>query len=179
MPTNEGTTITTNDGEIELSWKAGSNRPVRLDLNAQSVDAWDADAAIPPGAFTRPSLASESADGRDHSTGFIYKNGNVAGQTGALEPAWGNINNGSTPDGSLMWTAIVPPATGQDTIQSAVWAQSAPPDGALTITGQQRDALTATAFIGGGTQGNVYVILVTVTMSSGASYVIKIELTIE
>lgn len=149
--------------------------PLEVDFSAPSVEVWEANAYVPASGLRRPSSATESADGNDHSTGYIYQT-SAAGQTGPLEPAW--PTTGSAKDGSITWSPLVPIAAGQDSIASVTWSQSNPPDAALTITGQAVTGLIASAQIGGGTAGNAYLIDVEATMTSGAVYPVQILLTV-
>ena len=161
--------MTSADDIILRSQLAGANRPYEIDIGERAISAWVPNASIAAGAHTRPSSG--------HETGFLYQ-ANAAGQTGALEPAWSTTLGGTTPDGSLIWTTVAPPAIGEDTIQSVAWTQQSPPDGALTITSESLDALTASAYLGGGTVGNTYTVLAEITMVSGAIHPVRIVLTI-
>lgn len=165
-------------GIVYRTWLAGSSRRQIVDVSPQAYDVWQPNASAPASYIMRPSTASESSDGSDHSTGFAYKSGVTAGQTGAVEPAWPTTAGGTVQDGSVTWTAAAPPVTGGDAIASAVWSQLSPPDGTLTISSQTYGPLTASAYIGGGTSGNVYTVQVVITMTSGAIYVAQIVVTI-
>src|SRR5581483_3610113 len=156
---------------VTRTQRAGSNQPYEVDVSTRAVSAWKANEAVAANELRRPSLASESADGLDHSTGFVYRAGS-AGQTGPLEPAWAP----TITDGSLIWTGQAPPAG--DSIASVTWSQISPPDATLTITSQTNTNLVASAFVGGGTSGNVYTVQVAVTMLSGAIYPLQIIFTI-
>jgi hypothetical protein len=112
-----------------------------------------------------------------NATGFVYENG-AEGQSGASEPTWATPAGSQTQDGSLDWTAQIPP-TSEDTVQSAVWVQLNPPDGALIITDQVITDLTASAFLSGGTSGQIYTVNAVVTMVSGAIYIAQIVLQVQ
>jgi len=58
------------------------------------------------------------------------------------------------------------------------WTQESPPDSTLTITSETNDTLTATAYIGGGTSGNVYTVKIEVTMVSTAIWGAELVVTI-
>lgn len=161
---------------IQFSWAAGSTRPVVLDLSLQGAPPWQPGISVAANAVFRPTNSLESADGADHSTGYLYQNGATAGQTGQAEPAW--PSTGTVADGSLTWTPVTPPASGEDEVASAVWTQISPPDNTLTITNEATSSLEASAYIGGGTAAQTYQISVAVTMTSGAVYVVPIVVTI-
>ncbi|HZP86602.1 MAG TPA: hypothetical protein VFB54_07255 [Burkholderiales bacterium] len=152
---------------IQRSQLAGANLVYEIDVGECAVGAWVANASVAADALMRPTSGKE--------TGFLYK-ASADGQTGALEPAWST--SGSVKDGSVTWIPVTPPVAGEDAIASVAWTQQDPPDSALTITGQTNDALTASAYLGAGTKGSVYVINVALTMASGAIYVVQIILTI-
>ena len=149
----------------------GPNIPYAFDVGLISVAPWTANASIVANQLMRPTSGNE--------TGFLYQNGATAGQTGPLEPTWPTPAGAAVADASLNWTAVVPPALNQDIVQSVTWTQVAPPDGALTITGITHTSLTTSAFVGGGTIGKTYTILVLITMVSGATYPIELIVTID
>lgn len=158
------TDITANLSEpVNVSQFAGQNIPYILDVASLAVNAWSANASMAALSLIRPTTPNQ--------TGFLYEC-SAAGQTGALEPAW--ATSGPTKDGSLTWTPITPPVSGEDSIQSVTWVQQSPPDAALLITLETSDARTATAFIGAGTFGAIYTVIVTLTMTSGAEYVCRL-----
>jgi hypothetical protein len=150
---------------------AGANVPYEFDVSLISLISWGANSSIVANQLIRPSTGNE--------TGLIYQNGPTAGQTGPTEPVWPTPAGAVVPDASLNWTGVVPPAPGQDTVQSATWTQLSPPDGTLSITGQTKTALTVSALIGGGTTGKTYTILVLITMVSGATYPVELVVTID
>lgn len=150
---------------------AGANVPYEFDVSLISVMAWGANAAIAANQLIRPTSGNE--------TGFLYQNGATAGQTGPIEPEWPTPAGATTADASLTWTSVVPPAVTQDTVQSVTWTQVTPPDGALTITGIIHTSLTTSAFVGGGTTGKTYTILILITMVSGATYPIELVVKID
>lgn len=153
---------------IARSQLAGANLPYTVEVGEASVSEWEAGALVAASAVLRPTSGKE--------TGYFYRNGASAGQTGPSEPAW--PTTGTVPDGSATWTPVAPPVAGGDTIASVAWMQSSPPDAALLITSESNDELTASAYIGGGTAGNSYLIVVSITMTSGAIYVVHIVLTV-
>jgi hypothetical protein len=148
-----------------------TNIPYSFDVGIISVLMWQANTSVVANQFMRPSNGNE--------TGYIYQNGATAGQTGPIEPAWAVPAGSVVPDASLNWTAVVPPATGQDVIASVTWTQLSPPDGTLSITGITHTPLTTSAFVSGGTKGSAYTILVESTMVSGAVYPIELVVTID
>lgn len=148
---------------------AGSNEPYEVDVSERATQSWEANSIFNATDFTKPSIG--------HETGFVYQT-SANGQSGTNEPAWPTTLGGTVVDGSLTWTAVAPPAGGEDSIASVTWTQSNPPDGTLTITNQSHTSLTALAYCGGGTAGNTYLIVVAITMTSGAVYVAKIALSI-
>lgn len=150
---------------------AGSNIPYEFDVSIISVMAWGPNASILPNQLVRPSNGNE--------TGLLYQNGATAGQTGPIEPAWPTPVGSTVADSSLIWTGVVPPALSQDVIQSVTWTQISPPDGTLVLSGQTHTSLTASAFVGGGTTGKAYTILVLITMASGATYPVELVVTID
>lgn len=151
------------------SMVAGERLPFTADTSQRVIGEWQPSALYLASVVIRPTDANE--------TGFWYLNG-AEGQSGPLEPSW-NVPEGSvTQDGSLSWTAVVPPSSGQDTINTVSWIQINPPDGALVISGETNDNLTASAFLGGGTSGLKYTINATMTMVSGAIYIAQIILTV-
>jgi hypothetical protein len=146
---------------VNVSQLAAQSIPYIVDVGSVAVMGWSPGASVAGSALMRPTNAN--------LTGFVYQSGAI-GQTGLLEPAWPKTAGGTVVDGSITWTAIVPPAAGQDTVASATWAQASPPDGTLTITGQAIGALTATAYLGAGTPGNIYTVNAEITMHSGAIF---------
>lgn len=155
---------------VNVSQLAGQNLPYVIDVGNAAVVGWNAGASIAANSLMRPTNPNQ--------TGFLYKAGGTAGQTGGLEPAWPKVAGGTVVDGSVTWTAIAPPAAGEDSVASATWTQITPPDATLTITGQLLGALTALAYLGGGTAGNVYTIDALVTMVSTAQFRVRIILAI-
>jgi hypothetical protein len=141
--------------------RAGEIRPFSLDMSQVSVSVWQALVAVETGSLVRPT--------DDNATGFVYQ-APAAGQTDDEEPAWGASLAQTTQDGSILWTTLAPPAVGQDTIASASWDQESPPDAALTISSVVNTPLSANALVGGGTQGQTYLVVVSVTMTSGTLY---------
>jgi hypothetical protein len=150
---------------------AGANIPYEFDVGLISVIQWGANASILANQLVRPVSGNE--------TGLLYQNGATAGQTGPIEPAWPTPAGSTVADASLNWTAVVPPALSQDVVQSVTWTQISPPDGTLAITGITHTSLTTSAFVGGGTKGSVYTILVLSTMVSGATYPVELVVTID
>lgn len=155
---------------VNVSQFAGQNLPYVIDVGNAAVTGWNAGASIAATSLIRPTNANQ--------TGFLYQSGGTAGQTGALEPAWPKIAGGTVIDGSVTWTAVAPPAAGEDHIASATWTQANPPDATLTITGQTTSTLIASAFLGQGTSGNVYTINAVITMVSGTIFRVQIILAI-
>lgn len=154
---------------IKATMRAGSNRLIQLDVGALIVPAWQANMAVSASGFVRPTQCNQ--------TGFWYQAG-TAGQTGNDEPGWGSTLAGLTPDGSLEWTAVAPPGSGQDSIASVVYTQVAPPDALLVVTQSTNSQRVAQAFFGGGTSGNVYTVDAAITMVSGQIFVPQIILTV-
>lgn len=152
---------------VNVQQFAGQALPYIIDVGSVAVNAWSANSFIAANALLRPTNGNE--------TGFLYQTA-AAGQTGPLEPAW--ATTGTVKDGSLTWTPLTPPAAGEDSISSVTWTQVNPPDGTLTIASQSNTTLTATAKLGGGTSGQIYTVIVKITMASGAIYVVEIVLAI-
>jgi hypothetical protein len=125
----------------------------------------------------RPSTASESADGLDHSTGYVYQNGATAGQTGQTEPGW--TTSGTLADGSCTWTPVAPPASGQTKVQSATATLVNPPDSALTVGQVTSGELTVDVPLSGGTSAETYTVQIAVTMTDGEVLVIQLVVTVE
>lgn len=149
------------------SMVAGERLPFTADISQRVIGEWQPSALYEASTLARPTDANE--------TGFWYQNA-AEGQSGPVEPSWLTPAGSNTPDGSLNWTALIPPASGEDTIASVIWIQLNPPDGALTISGQTNDALTASAYLGGGTTGKTYTVNAELTMVSGAIYIAQIIL---
>jgi hypothetical protein len=146
---------------------AGQNLQYIIDVSSIAVNAWSANASVSANAVIRPT--------DDNQNGFLFQTA-ASGQTGQIEPAW--PKSGTVQDGSLVWTPLAPPAASEDSVLSASWLQQSPPDAALTISSQSTGALTASAYLGMGTSGQIYTIIASVTMRSGAVYVVKIILAI-
>lgn len=156
---------------------AAENLAFEFDVSQRAIAPWEAGEFIAASELRRPSTTTESADGKDHTTGFVYQNGATAGQTGAAEPAW--ATTGTVKDGSCTWTPIAPPATGESTISSATWTSSTAADGStLTLTSETFDPMVASAYVGGGKSGNVYTITIAVTITSGAIYGAQLIVTV-
>lgn len=149
--------------------RAGSNRLFQLDVGSLIASPWQPNMAVSAGQIIRPTWKNQN--------GFWDQAG-AAGQTGDNEPGWVGTLAGTTQDGSVLWTAIAPPGTGQDSIASVVYTQVSPPDALLTITPGSNSQRVASALLGGGTSGQVYTINVAITMASGQIYVAQIILTI-
>lgn len=160
----------TPGGTVAVTQLAGGNEPYEIDVSALAVMAWQPNVYVAPNAILRPTQANQ--------TGFWYQNGGKAGQSGLLEPGWPKTAGATLIDGSCTLTALVPPVTGADVIASVTWTQKNPPDGTLTITDQSFTGLTGIAFIGGGTRGNVYQVVVAVTMQSTAIWPANLYITI-
>ena len=162
--------VVTDNEPVQLQQRAGQNRQRVLDVSLQAIPFWQPLSFIAANGVMRPTDAN--------ANGFAFKNGSTAGQTSAVEPAWPKLVGGTVVDGSVTWTAAAPPISGEDTVSSASWTQISPPDGTLTITGQTTTSLTASAFIGGGTSGSTYQVLVAITMTSGAIYNVLLVITV-
>jgi len=160
--------ITLTPTVLTNSQYAGANEPYVIDVSQVSAAAWQPGIFVAAGEIIRPTTANQ--------TGFVYQ-ADADGQTGLVEPAWAKTVGGTVTDGSITWTAAAPPAQSQDQIAAVVWSVSGP-DSALQITSQVHDALTASAYIGGGTSGAVYTVEVTVTMNSGAAWIVVILVTV-
>lgn len=168
--------MSTDSVQIEYRTKlAAEPLDFEADFGLTAVAVWAADASIEANELRRPSTATESADGADHSTGWIYQAA-AEGQTGPTEPAW--ATTGNTADGSVSWAPVIPGGASEDTLQSATWTQESPPDSALTITNQSVGTRTASATVSGGTSGNTYLIVVTGIRKSGNGKAIQLYLTV-
>ena len=144
---------------------AGSKRPYEIDVSSLSVEVWQPAVYVAASSLMRPTDVNE--------TGFVYQAA-AAGFTALTEPSWPKVAAGTVTDGSVTWTAETPVAAGQDSITSVTWTQVSPPDATVTIASMTNTGLTAKALIGGGTSGNTYEVLVSITMSSGAIYPVQI-----
>ena len=172
-------TVQAGGVQVERRTKfAAEAMPFELDLGQAAVEAWQPDVTIAAGAIRRPRNKFESADGTDHSNGYVYQAGSSAGQTGPTEPIW--ATTGSVSDGSVTWAPVPPPAVGADQIAAASWTQiGAQADGSqIAITAQPFDALTTGVILSGGALNNTYTIQAAITMESGAVYVVKLLLTV-
>lgn len=155
---------------VNLTQRSGTTRQRIVDVSLQAAPFWQPNLYVAANAVIRPT--------DPNTTGFAFKNGVTAGQTGPIEPAWPKTSGGTVVDGSVTWTAGAPPVTGEDTVASATWTQVNPPDGLLTIANQTTSPLTASAFIGGGTSGQIYQVKVAVTMVSGQIYPVLLVISI-
>lgn len=155
--------------QINLSQLAGENLQYIIDVSASATNPWKAGASVAARSLIRPTWKN--------ATGFVYQ-ANAAGQSGGLEPAWPTAAGAMVADGSVTRTAIVPPASGQDSIASVTWTQKNPPDSALAMTDTSNTQLTATVFLGPGTYGQIYTVLATIIMVSSAKFVAEIVLAI-
>lgn len=148
-----------------------------VDVGIASVQVWQPNSTVGASELRRPSTATESADGLDHSTGYVYQNGATPGQTGQTEPGW--VTTGTLEDGSCTWTPVAPPASGQSKVQSATATLVSPPDQALTVGQVTTGELTVNVPVSGGTSGEVYTIQIAVTMTDGEVLVIQLVVTVE
>lgn len=156
---------------IRKQMRAGSNRLYQFDVGALIVPPWQANMGIAIGGTVRPT--------QRNSTGFWYQNdGASAAQTGDSEPGWGSVLGGQTPDGSLIWTAVAPPGTGQDSVASVIFSQVNPPDDDLTITPIAPSQRIASAYFGATTSGSVYVVNIEITMTSTQVFVPQLILSV-
>jgi hypothetical protein len=156
------TSVIAPGGTVVIQQDAGTSVEQNIDLSAMAVPAWQANILIQPAEILRPTQPNQ--------TGFWYQNTSAAAaQTGELEPTWPAVAGGTIQDGSVPWEAIVPP-TGGDSIASVTWTQLEPPDAALTITEEVTGILTASALIGGMTQGLKYLVRVRFMMASAQSW---------
>ncbi|MGC8518483.1 MAG: hypothetical protein ACP5P4_08125 [Steroidobacteraceae bacterium] len=148
-----------------------------VDVGIASVQVWQPNSTVGASELRRPSTDTESADGLDHSTGFVYQNGTTPGQTGQLEPGW--VTTGTVSDGSCTWTPLAPPATSQSKVQSATATLVDPPDSALAVGQVTSGELTVNVPISGGTAGETYTVQIAVTMTDGEVLVIQLVVTVE
>jgi len=154
----------------EVEQLAGQSLQYTIDVSSVAANPWVANSAIAANQVVRPTTANQ--------TGFVYTNAGGSGQTGPLEPAWAKTAGLPVVDGSVNWTTTTPPASSDDYIASATWTQVNPPDATLTIGTQANTQLIASAYLGGGTAGNIYTISVAIVMHSSAKYVATIVLSI-
>jgi hypothetical protein len=150
---------------FDVSQRAGGSYPRFVDVSDRTVARWNENLPVSTNSLIRPT--------HGNGTGFVYR-ASLLGQTGENEPAWPIVAGGTVIDGSITWTALAPPAAGQDAIASVAWTQIAPPDATLTLTNQSFTAFVASLNIGGGTSGRVYTVQGMITMTSGAIYVAQI-----
>ena len=170
--------MSSNAPQIVFRTKFSAAAPTyELDVGIASVQVWEANSSVAAGELRRPSTVTESADGTDHSTGFIYQNGATPGQTGQTEPGW--VVTGTVQDGSCTWTPVAPPASTQAKVQSALATLVAPPDSALAVGQVTTGELTVDIPVTGGTSGQVYTIQIAVTMTDGEVLVIQLVVTVE
>lgn len=148
---------------------AGSDLPYRFDISSVCARAWQANAYIKAGTVLRPTCGN--------GTGFVYP-AQATGQSGEIEPAWATTPGTPVQDGSLTLTTAIPPAGGQDTIESVSATTVNPPDQTLTVGAPTNDEFTLGINIGGGTAGETYVILILATMASEVIWPIVLYLTI-
>lgn len=148
-----------------------------LDVGVASVQPWQPSSSVQASELRRPSTASESADGLDHSTGYVYQNGASAGQTGQSEPGW--VTTGTLQDGSCTWTPVAPPASTQSKVQSATATLVDPPDTALVVGQVTTGELTVNVPVSAGTSGQTYTVQIAVTMTDGEVLVLNLVVTVE
>lgn len=141
-----------------------------VDFGLEAVQVWLANSGVSANDYRRPSTATESEDGSDHSTGFIYQAA-AEGQTGAVEPGWGQAAGGTTPDGSLSWKAVAPGS--QNPLTAAQWNLITPPDSALTVSSTQFAGVVASAILAGGTAGKTYTVDCVGTLQSGEQRTVR------
>lgn len=153
---------------VQRTQFAGANIPYEIDVTENAVSEWSENSYIPIMGLARPTEGKE--------TGFFYQNQGGVGQTGPNEPAWSATD--SVQDGSVLWTPVPLTAPGVDAIMLVDWAVLNPPDDALVISTPSNDPLTACAYLGGGTPGYTYEVVITVTMESTARYVVHLILTV-
>jgi hypothetical protein len=109
------------------------------------------------------------------STGVQYR-ATTAGVTGTDEPRWPTNASASVKDGSVVWAAeAIGNASLRRTLSSSVWT----PDSGLTVTGKVDGTTGTTAFVSGGTIGQVYDVAVEGTFSDGSKLVAVLRLAIE
>jgi hypothetical protein len=145
---------------------AGERKGFTVDVSQISVAEWEPGAIFDANALVSPTAIKE--------TGFIYLNNGPEGQTGPTEPTWIVPAGQVVQDGSLTWTAVVPPASGQDSVASVGVLQINPPDGALGVSIQISSTLTAEVVVSGGTTGNTYTVNAVITMASTAVYIAQL-----
>lgn len=161
--------ITPSAPVVTAQQVAGSELPYRFDISSVCARAWQPNAYIKAGTVLRPTCGN--------GTGFVYP-AQATGQSGETEPAWATTQGAPVQDGSLVLTTAIPPAGGQDTIESVSAATVNPPDEALAVSAPTNDEFTVGLDIGGGTAGNTYTILILATMASTVVWPIVLYLTI-
>jgi hypothetical protein len=170
--------VSSNPPQIVFRTKFAAAAPTyELDVGVASVQVWEANSSVQASELRRPSTPTESADGLDHSTGFVYQNGATAGQTGQTEPGW--VTTGTVADGSCTWTPVAPPASTQTKVQSATATLVDPPDSALVIGQVTTGELTVNVPVSAGTSGETYTVQIAVTMTDGEVLVIQLVVTVE
>jgi hypothetical protein len=155
------------DEPVLKEMRAGSNLLFQFDVSSLIIPAWTTNRGVSAAQLIRPTQPNQN--------GYWYQAG-AAGQTGGTEPGW--ATTGTTQDGSITWTPVAPPGTGQDSIASVQYVQQSPPDAALIITASGNTQRVAAAYWGGGTSGQVYTVNVQITMASGAIYIPQVMLTV-
>ncbi len=170
--------MSANAPQIEFRTKFAAAAPTyEIDVGIASVGVWEPNSTVGVAELRRPSTSTESADGLDHSTGYVYQNGATAGQTGPTEPGW--VTTGTVQDGSCTWSPVAPPASSQSKVQSAAVTLVNPPDSALTVGTVTTGELTVNVPVSGGTAGQFYTIQIAVTMTDGEVIVIELGVTVE
>lgn len=100
---------------------------------------------------------------RPHRTTGLYYECTTAGLTSRQWPVWPRTAAETVTDGSVVWTAVHPDGASLTTVSSAVWTV---PSG-LTLDSQSESDTHTHVTLSGGTDGEDYDVVCTMTPSSG------------
>lgn len=144
--------------------RPGETIDYTLDARDQLEKRWRPDRDYTAGEFVRPARA----------TGFDYEC-TTGGRTAATEPVWKKAIGQTNSDGSVTWTCRAAGSSALDTIAGNVAVT--PPTG-ISATHQTTDPKGESKVrVAGGTAGQDYSVLLTVTTTSGQ--VLVYELLVE
>lgn len=125
--------------------RAGSVKAFTVDLSSRLRVFWLPGRDYAANDSVRPKTAQ----------GFAFKNLGGLGQSGPIEPIWPTVLAGTVPDGSLIWTAVIPGTNALDPIASVAWS-IVNGDGSLSVVSPVHTNEEVTAAFAGGTPGTTY-----------------------